>query len=409
MGLRSAWRAVVRLGAEYGASAADQKRIILINAVSLIGLAASVAALSLRRFGSDRLGAGITLWAILWLSGVLYLHRIGKIWLAALAFSLVSALAIDVQMLVAGPVYYGGQLYLLPSTLLPFLVFSSQHTRTAVLVSLVSGASYLLSITMFNRMAWYAADLRAHAPIFVSANMTIAAMFVVIGYFSRSITSAAEKDIERERRRSERVLFSAIPASIVQRLKRGETRIAKRFGDVSVLFCRIADFTTVSAGLTSQEQLKMLDDVVTLFDELCEKHQISKIKTIGDCYMAACGLPEPREDHAEVLVAFALEMKAQMSLLRERRGRLIELRIGINSGPVVAGVIGKKKLTYDLWGDVVNTAQRMESHGAAGEVHVTSLTYTKINHRFRCAARLPIEVKGKGLMQTYFVKEPFES
>jgi guanylate cyclase len=158
----------------------------------------------------------------------------------------------------------------------------------------------------------------------------------------------------------------------------------------------------MSAQMTAVELVELLNEVFTHFDELVEKYDLEKIKTIGDCYMVAAGVPRPRPDHAQVLTHLALEMQTYVAQ-RQFRGRQLAFRIGINSGPVVAGVIGRKKFIYDLWGDAVNTASRMESHGSGGLTQITQATYELIKDDFTCEPRGTVNVKGKGEMEVWHV------
>jgi class 3 adenylate cyclase len=196
---------------------------------------------------------------------------------------------------------------------------------------------------------------------------------------------------EREHERSERLLLNVLPQPIAGRLKAGEEVIADRFAEATVLFADIAGFTPLSARLGADEVVSMLDDVFSSFDRLADERGLEKIKTIGDAYMVAGGIPVPRPDHCEAVADMALAM------LRETTGRGgLRLRIGIDTGPVVAGVIGKRKFIYDLWGVTVNTASRMESHGVPGRVQVTERVVECLGDRYRFEPRGSIDVKGIG-------------
>jgi adenylate cyclase len=164
----------------------------------------------------------------------------------------------------------------------------------------------------------------------------------------------------------------------------------------------VVDFTPLSAQMTATDLVELLNDVFTHFDRLVEVYGVEKIKTIGDCYMVAAGVPTPRADHAQVLTRMALDMRDYVTE-HEFRGKKLNFRIGVNSGPVVAGVIGRKKFIYDLWGDAVNTASRMESHGVGGTVQITRATYDLISTDFACEPRGMINVKGKGDMEVWHV------
>jgi len=226
--------------------------------------------------------------------------------------------------------------------------------------------------------------------------------YFLLHYFVRERDHAAEV-ILAERERSERLLLNVLPEPIAQRLKDGESLIADGAPEVGVLFADIAGFTPMSESMAPEDIVRLLNDVFSAFDGLAAMHGLEKIKTIGDAYMVASGLLEPGARHAEDLARMALEM------LRETRrfGRL-QLRIGIDIGPVVAGVIGRSKFIYDLWGDTVNTASRMESHGIPGAIQVTERAYHRLSPAFEFEARGIVEIKGKGPQRTYLLVGPKE-
>jgi guanylate cyclase len=214
--------------------------------------------------------------------------------------------------------------------------------------------------------------------------------------------NTAHRLLAEEQRRGRALLLSILPEAIADELSRAPRVIAEQFDSVSVLFADVVGFTPMSAAMQPAELVELLDDVFARFDQLVDEAGLEKIKTIGDCYMVASGIPLPRDDHATALVNLALRMQA-VTRTEEFCGRRLVLRIGINSGPVVAGVIGRRKFSYDLWGDVVNTASRMESHGVPGEVQLTETTYELIADRFHCAARGSIEIRGKGALPVWLV------
>lgn len=218
--------------------------------------------------------------------------------------------------------------------------------------------------------------------------------FALLYYFVRQRRLLQEK--------SDNLLLNILPREIAAILKHENRVIADHFEGASILFADLVDFTPMSAMMTPVETVELLNEVFSYFDGLTEKYGVEKIKTIGDCYMVAAGVPRPRQDHAQTLVRLALEMCEYVSQ-REFRGKRLAFRIGINSGPVVAGVIGRRKFTYDLWGDAVNTASRMESHGVGGAIQITRATYELIHSEFYCEARGTILVKGKGEMEVWHV------
>jgi adenylate cyclase len=209
--------------------------------------------------------------------------------------------------------------------------------------------------------------------------------------------------IQAEREKSERLLLNVLPGPIAERLKAGEIVIADDFAEVSVLFADIVGFTPFSAHLPPAELLVLLNDIFCMFDRLVVQHGLEKIKTIGDAYMAVGGLPTPRPDHAEAVADVALAMQRDIAEFNAAHDSSFSMRIGINSGPVVAGVIGTTKFSYDLWGDTVNVASRMESHSIAGKVQVTQATCARLQDKYLLEERGMLNVKGKGDMLTYFL------
>ncbi len=206
--------------------------------------------------------------------------------------------------------------------------------------------------------------------------------------------------------RAENLLLDILPRPIAERLKSRPQTIADQFPTASILFADVVDFTPRAEHLPPAEVVGMLDDLFGHFDTLAERHGLEKIKTIGDCYMVAAGVPNPRPDHARALALMALDMLEAVDS-KDGVGYLrLELRVGINSGPVVAGVIGRKRFLYDLWGDAVNTASRMEAHGTPGRIQITRATYELLKDEFVCERRGTVTVKGKGDMETWYLVGP---
>ena len=198
-------------------------------------------------------------------------------------------------------------------------------------------------------------------------------------------------------------MLNILPSPISKRLEGGEGMIADHFGDVTVLFADIVGFTPMSSHLPPEDVVELLDAVFTEFDKIAAYYELEKIKTIGDCYMAVGGIPEPRSDHAERVASAALDMLPALSNLGARLDLPLSVRIGLHSGDVVAGVIGRQKFIYDLWGDTVNTASRTESHGVEDRIQCTDAVRPLLDHRYRFQPRGEVEIKGKGSMPTYFL------
>jgi adenylate cyclase len=226
--------------------------------------------------------------------------------------------------------------------------------------------------------------------------------FTLLASFAKQ-RNDAEAAVRVEQQRSELLLLNILPGPIAERLKADGQMIADHFVEASIVFADVVDFTPLAQRLPPTEVVGLLDRLFTRFDALVEQHGLEKIKTIGDCYMAASGVPEATPDHARRAALLALDMRESIERSAVAEGFGLELRIGINSGPVVAGVIGSKRFLYDLWGDSVNTASRMESHGTPGQIQVTRATYDLLKDEFDCTHRGTIEVKGKGAMETWYV------
>ena len=214
----------------------------------------------------------------------------------------------------------------------------------------------------------------------------------------------AEAEAARERERAEQLLLNILPSTIAQRLRRGEGLIADHYTEATVLFADIVDFTRFSAEIAPQAVVSYLNVIFSEFDQLAQEYGLEKIKTIGDAYMVVGGVPTPRQDHTEAVVEMALAMLDACTRLSHDAHMPLTMRVGINTGPVVAGVIGIKKFIYDLWGDTVNLASRMESHGVTGEIQVTDAVYERMREKYVFEARGKIEIKGRGQQQAYLLK-----
>jgi adenylate cyclase len=235
----------------------------------------------------------------------------------------------------------------------------------------------------------------------VAASVSI--VFAVVFYAAREMTRA-EATAEFEYGRSDALLKNVLPASIADRLRSKPGQIiADRYETASVLFADMAGFTAEASHTSPDELVIFLNEVFTTFDRLVERHELEKIKTAGDSYMVVSGIPHARPDHAVALVRLGMEMLDAAGHMHDPHGRKVFIRIGIASGPVVAGIVGTKKFFYDVWGDAVNVASRMESLGVAGKVQVSQETYEAVKVRFAFESRGLIDVKGKGKMQTWLL------
>jgi adenylate cyclase len=237
---------------------------------------------------------------------------------------------------------------------------------------------------------------------------TFAALNIgAVAFISFTLLATFARQRESAQQRVEDLLLNILPHEIAQRLQEERQTIADHFDSASILFADLVDFTPLSDRLPPAETVDLLDRLFTEFDELADRYGVEKIKTIGDCYMVAAGVPRPRPDHAHALVRMALDMHECMSRYARADGDgALQLRIGINSGPVVAGVIGRRRFLYDLWGDAVNMASRMESHGLPGKIQITRTTWELVRDEFNCEMRGVVEIKGKGQVETWYLLGP---
>jgi adenylate cyclase len=315
------------------------------------------------------------------------------------------------------------------SLLLPFaLQWSLGGFRTGsavVLWAIMAPLGALLFVGARQAIRWFAAfaglvavsaaidpALSARAP-YVPGGVVVALFaltilgvattcFALLEYFVRA-RERAHHALELEQAKSERLLLNVLPEPVAARLKEREGVIADACPGVTVLFADIVGFTRLAERLSASDVVALLDRVFARWDQLAVDHGVEKIKTIGDAYMVAGGIPLPREDHAEAIAEMALAMGPEFARLTSETGHALQVRIGIDTGPVVAGVIGRAKFIYDLWGDTVNTASRMESHAPPGTIQVTERTFERLRALYEFLPRDTIDVKGKGPMRPYLL------
>jgi class 3 adenylate cyclase len=272
---------------------------------------------------------------------------------------------------------------------------------TPRLMGLVAGATLgFFLVGAFASSAGSAMAITASSFYLVAAG-ALATVGAALGTSLRLREHGARAEVERSREVAERLLLNTLPGPIVDRLKESPGAIADGYDEATVLFADLAGFTPLSERLEPAELVEMLDGLFSSFDALCEEHGCEKIKTMGDAYMAVAGVPTRRDDHAVAIAKLALAMREEVGRLPLIRDRRLGVRIGINTGPIIAGVIGTKKFTYDIWGDAVNVAARMESHAEPGVIQLTGPTAKRLGSRFVTEPRGTIEVKGKGPMKVF--------
>lgn len=225
-------------------------------------------------------------------------------------------------------------------------------------------------------------------------------------FHQKRVIEQQRQELAREKEKSDRLLANMLPDSVAARLREDPSALAESFDAVTVLFGDLVGFTSLAATMSATELVRMLDGLFSRFDELAGEHGVEKVKTIGDAYMVVGGCPERSADHVERTAAMGLAMVAELRRFAGEHGLPLELRVGIHTGPVVAGVIGTRRFSFDLWGDTVNTASRMEHHGVPGRVQISTAARAALGDRFDVEERGPVSVKGKGEMRTFLLVDP---
>jgi len=294
----------------------------------------------------------------------------------------------------------GVQYYFVAVAIGSVFVWPSRHRRMRLPQAVLGLVLFLVVMRIAGNDPFWGPPLPQAVIDSVFNRTTIGAYAIsfALAFFSLAATERAEEALDIEHRQSESLLLNILPRAIATRLKLSGDAIAERFEDVTILFADVVGFTPMSGRLRPDVVVAFLNQLFSEFDRLAEKHGLEKIKTIGDAYMVAGGIPEVRTDHARAIANMALEMQGVVRALRTPTGDPLMLRIGINTGPAIAGVIGLRKFSYDLWGDTVNTASRMESHGIPGTIQVTDRTRCLLENEFEFEDRGVVEIKGKGPM-----------
>jgi adenylate cyclase len=329
------------------------------------------------------------------------LHRYGDL-VAPLTMILTTYVSLSVVTWTIGT-GAGLQFYFLVAATVAVLVLGVEHIVLACTLVAV-GAAIVITL-QFTVPADTGAQPAWSLPLgFVVSVTTACIMAVATVWYALREIERAEEAMEDEYNRSESLLANILPASIATRLKNPATTIiADKYDDASVLFADIAGYTERASQSTPADLVEFLNRLYTEFDRLVEKHGLEKIKTSGDCYIVVSGVPEPRHDHLEALACLALNMSDAIAGLTDMVGQIVPIRIGIGVGPVVAGVVGTHRFFYDVWGDAVNVAARMESSGVEGRIQVPQEVSERLNDMFVLEPRGDVEIKGKGVMRTSFL------
>lgn len=281
---------------------------------------------------------------------------------------------------------------LLPAILAPILLGTRQTLYWSIAFFILFGVNLFLPNAL-GQVSELPTEAENFLYLFNIGGISIFVLLIIQFFVSQR---------DRYQERSDSLLLNILPREIADILRNENRVVADAFDNASILFADVVDFTPLSSSMAPVDLVSLLNEVFSHFDTLTEKHDLEKIKTIGDCYMVASGIPRPRPDHAQAVTRMALDILAYVQT-HDFNGRKLAFRIGINSGPVVAGVIGQKKFAYDLWGDSVNTASRMESHGEKNIIQITRSTYELIKDDFVCQPQKPIHIKGKGEMEIWHI------
>lgn len=330
-----------------------------------------------------------------------FMHRYGVV-VAQLTLIVTSYVVLSVLTLNVGT-GSGLQFYFLVAATVAVLVLGIEHVVLAcVLVAIGAAIVITLQFSVPN-------DTGLQPPWalpvgFITSVVSACVMAVATVWYALREIERAEQAMEQEYDRSESLLANILPASIATRLKNPATTIiADKYDDASVLFADIAGYTERASQSTPADLVDFLNRLYTEFDRLVDRHGLEKVKTSGDCYIVVSGVPEPRPDHLEALACLALNMSDAIAGLRDQVGQAVPVRIGIGVGPVVAGVVGTRRFFYDVWGDAVNVAARMESTGVQGRIQVPQAVYERLEETFVFEPRGNVEIKGKGVMPTWFL------
>jgi adenylate cyclase len=403
--MKRLWYRISHLGVDKMARPSEVRFVVLVNTLAVVVSLFELSYVPL--FISYLPGTQILLYLQVSI-GILNLFTLllnyyGYFLIARIYFGLLSIVVLNAMSLFLGSEFLV-HFFLLESIVVAFFIYPAREKRLMYSVVLL----YVLSFIGLE--VWFA----SHAPVLkVEHNFFIIGKYSVIGgliflivaisFYSYSIINSSEALLEEERQKSEDLLLNILPEVIAKRLKTCPELIADDFQEATVLFADICNFSGMTNTMSADELVNMLDEVFSEFDSIADRHALEKIKTIGDEYMVAGGIPVPRADHCEAVANMALEMQNVVHNTLSKKYDGLKLRIGIHSGPVVAGVIGKKKFSYDLWGDSVNTASRMELHCIEDKIQVTQEVYERLRDQYQLEYRGNIEIKGKDKISTYFL------
>lgn len=402
--LQLLWNQIAYSGISFASNVYEQKHILLVNMLALfLPFFTLLNLFSPIFFHTDPLiiYAGLSFmfllpFTIVWnASGRIFFARI---YLVLLSFTYILFISI------ANGNQVRGHFFFLTEALVVYFIFpQSEKKWMHGIIALLFITFSVLDVFHENMQPYFVLPPERIAIVRIFTDITFGILVLFFAFYIYSTFQRSEKYIQFEHDKSEKLLQNILPLSIIKKLRENPDTIAERFENCTVLFSDIVGFTEMSKKMPATAVVTLLNEIFSHFDDLAEKFNLEKIKTIGDAYMVVGGLPEPEPLHAELVAGFALEMLDVIREYRSKNNIPLELRIGINSGDAVAGVIGKKKFIYDLWGDSVNTASRMESHGIPGQIQVSESTYQLLKSKFKFEDRGSVEVKGLGKVRSFLL------
>lgn len=383
----------------------DARYVVLSNIVALLGALFTVGFAPVMLLSGSLLYPALQLVYALGYLPTLWLNHRGKTHAATTWLLLGSHLLVVSQVLVEGR-GFDVHVFFMLHTMLPFLLYPPGRARWMFGLAGLAGLDLVVTLALGDRLPQLGPPITDDRLALLRLVLWtgLFATLSACAYYARQATLIAEAALDEAHKRSEDLLHNILPVSIAGRLKRSAGTIAEGHADVTVLFADIVGFTTLSSRLPPERIVSMLNRLFCQFDDLADALGLEKIKTIGDCYMVAGGLPEETTDHAETVARMALSMVRVVRDVAAETGEPLDIRVGIHTGPVVAGVIGKRKFIYDLWGDTVNLASRMESHAEPGSIQVSAASRARLAAAFRLRYRGEVEMKGKGATQTWILE-----
>jgi adenylate cyclase len=404
------WLKLIHTGTTHDLDELEKRYIIISNAEAIIlalWLPTLIPPLLLVWPSSKFIILGCVLFPILW-QFVLVLNYLKKYLAAKIFLAFSSIICISLTAIQMG-LESDNHFFLLIVSMAAFYTNPPKYMNYIILYSL-SALLAFIGVELY--LHFHGPVLNAPPEFFkisrIVSLLALGALIFILTLYNYRTLHKAQAELQKEHEKSESLLLNILPPAIATRLKDSKSVIADQSKAASILFADVVGFTGLSQTLSAEKLVILLNTLFSEFDNLVNIYKLEKIKTIGDAYMIASGIPEPRPDHCEALALCALDMQTVMQKGIAEELKDLKIRIGIHTGPVIAGVIGKSKFIYDLWGDSVNTASRMESHGEPGKIQVTKDVYEILEEKFTFEDKREILIKGKGIMETYFLVQKKE-